>query len=51
MLTRLLQVNDRNAEAWLDLGDVLFMTGDVANARANWRRAIKIDPAARERRS
>lgn len=48
MLTRLLQVNDRNAEAWLDLGDVLFMTGDVTNARANWRRAMKIDPSAKE---
>lgn len=48
MLTRLLQINDRNAEAWLDLGDVLFMMGDAINARANWRRAMKIDPSAEE---
>ena len=48
MLTRLLKVNDRNAEAWLDLGDVLFMTGDVINARANWRQAMKLDPSATE---
>jgi Tfp pilus assembly protein PilF len=48
MLTRLLEVNDRNAEAWLDLGDVLFMTGDVNNARANWRRATRIEPPAQE---
>jgi tetratricopeptide (TPR) repeat protein len=48
MLTRLLAVNDRNAEAWLDLGDVLFMMGDVINARANWRQAAKVDPSAQE---
>lgn len=48
MLTRLLKLNERNAEAWLDLGDVLFMTGDVINARANWRQAMKIDPSAKE---
>ncbi|MBI4580699.1 MAG: tetratricopeptide repeat protein [Planctomycetes bacterium] len=48
MLTRLLAVNDRNAEAWLDLGDVLFMMGDVINARGQWRRALKVDPAATE---
>lgn len=48
MLSRLLTVNDRNAEAWLDLGDVLFMMGDVINARGHWRRAIKIDPSADE---
>lgn len=48
MLTRLLKANDHNAEAWLDLGDVLFMTGDIINARAHWRQAAKVDPAARE---
>jgi tetratricopeptide (TPR) repeat protein len=48
MLTRLLKINDRNAEAWLDLGDVLFMTGDVINAQANWRQAMKLDPSAKE---
>jgi tetratricopeptide (TPR) repeat protein len=48
MLTRLLAVDDRNAEAWLDLGDVLFMMGDVVNARGDWRRALKIDPTAQE---
>lgn len=45
MLTRLLKINDRNAEAWLDLGDVTFMMGDVINARANWRRVQKLDSA------
>lgn len=48
MLTRLLQVNDKNADAWLDLGDVLFMMGDVTNARAHWRRATRVDPSAAE---
>jgi Tfp pilus assembly protein PilF len=48
MLTRLLSVNDHNADAWLDLGDVLFMMGDVTNARGHWQRAMKIDPSAKE---
>lgn len=47
MLTRLLAVNDRNAEAWLDLGDVLFMMGDATNARSHWRRAATIDSSAK----
>lgn len=48
MLTRLLAVNKGNAEAWLDLGDVLFMMGDTINARANWRQAAKVDATATE---
>ncbi len=48
MLTRLLAVNDHNANAWLDLGDVLFMMNDATNARGNWRRATKVDPSAKE---
>ncbi len=48
MLSRLLTINDHNAEAWLDLGDVLFMMGDTVNARGHWRRATKLDPSAQE---
>ena len=46
MLSRLLAANDKDAEAALDLGDVLFMMGDRQGARQRWDRAMKIDEAA-----
>ena len=48
MLTRLLECNQGNAEAWLDLGDVLFMMGDVLTARSHWQRASRTDPSLTE---
>jgi len=48
MLTRLLAVNDKDAEALLDLGDVLFMMGDRDGARQHWRRAATADVSATE---
>ncbi len=45
-LQRLLALNDRDAEAWLDLGDVLFLMGKQVEARTHWEKAATIDPAA-----
>jgi hypothetical protein len=45
-LQQLLAGNDRDAQAWLDLGDVLFMMGQQAQARQHWSRAAGVDPAA-----
>lgn len=46
MLERLLAADDKNAEAWLDLGDVLFMTGSRAEALSAWSRAAEVDASA-----
>ncbi|MBN2447120.1 MAG: tetratricopeptide repeat protein [Phycisphaerae bacterium] len=54
MLQRLLAADNKDAEAWLDLGDVLFMMGDQTAAVSHWRQAVAVnaagpsDPAARE---
>lgn len=46
MLQRLLTVNDKDAQAWLDLGDVTFMMGDRTRARSHWNRAMTVDTSA-----
>lgn len=48
MLRQLLSANNRDAEALLDLGDVLFMMGDRDEARQNWGRATTVDAKAEE---
>jgi tetratricopeptide (TPR) repeat protein len=45
-LQKLVTLNKRDAESWLDLGDVLFMMGSQAEARSQWDRAATVDPAA-----
>jgi len=45
-LQRLLSANKKDAEAWLDLGDVLFMMGDGTDARSHWSRAAEVDHSA-----
>lgn len=47
-LRQLLSVNDRDAEAWLDLGDVLFLMGNQSEARQHWEKAAGIDPTAEQ---
>lgn len=47
-LERLLQSDERNAEAWLNLGDVVYQMGDRDNARQFWNRAAGVSPDARE---
>lgn len=42
-LTRLLAVDQKDANAWLDLGDVMFMLGSASDARAHWSRAATLD--------
>lgn len=46
MLKRRLALDEKNAEAWLDLGDVLFMAGDPLSARTHWQRALRVDASA-----
>lgn len=48
MLRRLLSLDEHDAEAWLDLGDVLFMMGDQPRAGAYWERALSVDADANE---
>jgi len=42
---KVLEENDDNAEAHYQLGELYALGGDVTRARAEWRRAIRIDPA------
>jgi len=46
MFQRLLATNDRDAEALLDMGDVLLMMGDRISARQQWSRVLEADPSA-----
>lgn len=45
-LQRLLMVDPKDAEAWLDLGDVLFMMGSTPDARMHWDKAASVNPLA-----
>ena len=45
MLQRLLMVDDQDAEAWVDLGWVLFRMGDRQAARSHWQHALTIQKA------
>jgi tetratricopeptide (TPR) repeat protein len=40
-----LEENSENAEAHFQLGEIYAMGGDTTRARAEWRRAVRIDPA------
>jgi tetratricopeptide (TPR) repeat protein len=42
---KVIEENDDNAEAHYQLGELYALGGDVTRARAEWRRAIRIDPA------
>jgi tetratricopeptide (TPR) repeat protein len=42
---KVIEENDENAEAHYQLGELYALGGDVTRARAEWRRAIRIDPA------
>jgi carbonic anhydrase len=46
LLERLLASNDRDAQTWLDLGDVLFLLHDPAGARQHWSKAAEVDRTA-----
>jgi len=46
ILERLLAANEADAEALLDLGDVLFMMGDRSGAWQHWQRATSVDASA-----
>ncbi|HOW17804.1 MAG TPA: tetratricopeptide repeat protein [Phycisphaerae bacterium] len=48
MLERLLLHDEKDAEAWLDLGDVAEWTGDRRSARAHWSKAATVNPAAED---
>lgn len=48
MLKRLLTVNGKDAQAWLDLGDVVFMMGEANEARNHWSQATTADAAAEQ---
>jgi tetratricopeptide (TPR) repeat protein len=48
----IIEEDGENAEAYFRLGELYAGTGDTTRARAEWRRAVRIDPAhigARER--
>jgi tetratricopeptide (TPR) repeat protein len=48
MLKRLVTASEKDAQAWLDLGDVLFMMGNTLDARNHWSRATAVDASAEE---
>lgn len=48
ILERLLLRDEKNAEAWLDLGDVDYQVGTRNTAREHWNKAATVDPAAAE---
>jgi tetratricopeptide (TPR) repeat protein len=45
-----LNENGENAEAHYQLGELYAARGDTTRARAEWRRAVRIDPAHRQAR-
>lgn len=48
MLRKLLDLNRRDAQAWLDLGDVSFLAGDAPAAREDWETASRLTSASPE---
>ena len=42
---KMIEENGENAEARYQLGELYASTGDTTRSRAEWRRAIRIDPA------
>jgi tetratricopeptide (TPR) repeat protein len=47
----ILEENGENAEAHFQLGELYNSAGDETKARADWRRAVRIDPAHRSARA
>jgi tetratricopeptide (TPR) repeat protein len=48
--TLILHENGENAEVHYQLGELYAARGDTTRARAEWRRAVRIDPAHRQAR-
>jgi tetratricopeptide (TPR) repeat protein len=46
----LIEENGENADAHYHLGEIYAQTGDNIRARAEWRRAVAVDPAHRQSR-
>ncbi|MGQ9648577.1 MAG: tetratricopeptide repeat protein [Phycisphaerae bacterium] len=46
ILQQLVRYNEKDARAWLDLGDVLFKMERPGDAREMWTRALQADPGA-----
>jgi len=46
ILQRLLTRNDRDAQTWLDFGDVQLLMGDRTGAIDSWRQATQVSPPA-----
>ena len=46
VLQQLVKYNEKDARAWLDLGDVLFKMERPGDAREMWSKALQADPAA-----
>ncbi len=46
MLKRLLARNNKDAQTWLDLGDVALLMGEPTAAREHWSKATEVDPNA-----
>lgn len=40
-----LSMNDKNVDAYFSLGELYAISGDSVKARAEWRKALRIDPA------
>ena len=47
---RILEEHGENAEAFFKLGEIFLSRGDTTRARAEWRRALRVDPAFRPAR-
>jgi tetratricopeptide (TPR) repeat protein len=43
-LERLLLLDEGNARAWLELGDVVYQMGDRFGARSHWHKAATVNP-------
>jgi len=48
---KIIEENGENAEAHYQLGVLYASMGDITRARAEWRRALRVDPAHRSARS
>ena len=48
---KIIEETGENAEAYYQLGVLYASVGDITRARAEWRRALRIDPAHRSARS
>lgn len=46
LLRQMLEIDPNDAEAWLDMGDVLFRMGNLQSAREHWTKAGQVDREA-----